>query len=117
MSLNDEFAKYFMAAYESANKSVPSAEDLIGVGGWMVQAMYFSMGKRHDYRQALRQVNARVIILHGENDLQSQEASQVYSALFPNSEFRVIKRAGHFSFDEQPEEFYLAVAKFLNGIN
>ena len=114
VSLNTQFAKYYAAAYETLNTSIPTREQLAGAGGWMVQAMYFSMGKRHDYRSALKNVEAPVLVIHGENDLQPEKASRIYADCFPNSRVCVIKNAGHFSFSEQPEEFSAVIAKFLN---
>ena len=74
-------------------------------GGWMVQAMYFSMGKRHDYRAALRAVQAPVLVVHGENDLVPERMSRMYVDSFPNGRLhamsigksRAAGRAGHFS--------------------
>lgn len=113
VSMNSEFAKYYGAAYKTLNNAIPTEGKLTEGGGWMVQAMYFSMGKRHDYRNSLKNVKAPVLIIHGENDLQSEKASRIYADCFPNSRFYVIKNAGHFSFSEQPEEFSAVVGKFL----
>ncbi len=84
-------------------------------GGWMVWAQYLSMGQRHDYRPALAEVGAPVLVLHGAEDLQSEAASRMYAEAFPNAEFVVIENAGHFSFEEGPG-FTKAVQNFLNNI-
>ena len=34
----------------------------------MVQAMYFSMGRRHDFRGALKNAGAPVLVIHGAKD-------------------------------------------------
>ena len=83
-------------------------------GGWMVQAMFFSMGMKHDYRAALKSVNVPVLVIHGEKDLQPEKASRMYADLFPNSQFRVIPNAGHFSFNDQPDTFAQMVSEFLS---
>lgn len=113
VALNSEFGKYFKAAYKTVNTSISMEGEFTGAG-WMVQAIYFSMGKRHDYRDALKNVRDPVLIVHGENDLQTEKASRVYADSFSNSRFHVIKGAGHFSFNEQPEEFSVVIGKFLN---
>jgi pimeloyl-ACP methyl ester carboxylesterase len=77
--------------------------------------MYISMGQRHDYRDLMRKVTAPVLVIHGADDLQSESASRIYSDTFPNAQFTVIKNAGHFSFQQQPEEFAGIVANFLKG--
>jgi proline iminopeptidase len=114
VSLNSKFAKYYAAAYKSLSLSIPTQDQLAGAGGWMVQAMYFSMGKRHDYRKSLKNVKAPVLVIHGENDLQPEKASRTYTDCFPNSKFHVIKNAGHFSFSERPDEFSITIGKFLD---
>ena len=93
-------------------------------GGWMVQAMYVSMGKRHDYREALRAVKAPVLVLHGGDDILPESNSREYAALMPNARFQLLQvapgkpgsQAGHFLFDDQPEAFTRAVEIFLAGL-
>jgi pimeloyl-ACP methyl ester carboxylesterase len=73
------------------------------------------MGQRHDYRPYLEKVDSPVLVRHGADDLQSEEASRSYSEAFPNAEFLVIDGATHFPFIEQPEAFSNAVARFLDN--
>jgi proline iminopeptidase len=116
-ALNAEFAKYYRAAAASRNLAIPAENEPGDNGGWMVHAMYVSMGRRHDYRAALKNVKAPVLVIHGEKDLQAENASRAYSDSFPHAQFQVIRNAGHFPFSEQPEEFASAVGKFLSGMN
>lgn len=113
-SLNADFAKYYRTAVANQNLSIAEEKAPVENGGWMVHAMYFSMGKRHDYRDALRIVKAPVLVIHGEKDLQPEKASRAYVEAFSNSSFQVIKNAGHFPFSEQPEEFAAVTRKFLD---
>jgi proline iminopeptidase len=110
VALNQEFGRYYQAAIDI------SLPDQGQPGGWMVQAMYFSMGLRHDYRDALRAVNAPVLVIHGADDLQSEETTRVYADTFPNARFQVIDEAGHFAFEEQPTIFADTVAGFLDDL-
>ncbi len=110
-ALNEEFARYYQSAVPTA---VVSSEGK--AGGWMVQALYFSMGQRHDYRAALKAVTAPVLVIHGTNDLQPETASRMYVEAFPNARFEVIENATHFPFEEQPEEFGAIVGEFLSGL-
>mgnify|MGYP001029504815 CR=1 FL=1 len=114
--MNREIAEYYVAALGNQGTAMPRADELEGNGGWMVQAIYFSMGRRHDYRAALKSVNAPVLVIHGERDLQPEKASRIYAEAFPNSRFHLIRNAGHFCFDDQPQLFASAVSKFLAGI-
>ncbi|MGZ9166824.1 MAG: alpha/beta fold hydrolase, partial [Anaerolineales bacterium] len=68
-----------------------------------------------DYTAALREVTAPVLVIHGADDLQSESATRLYVDAFPNAEFAVIQNAGHFTFEEQPEQFASLVKSFLEG--
>jgi len=109
VALNEGFGKYYAVVFEA---SIPEQGRS---GGWMVWAMYLSMGTRHDYRDALRDVKAPVFVIHGANDLQTEEASRIYADAFPNARFHVTEDATHFPFYEQPEEFSTVVGEFLRG--
>lgn len=115
IALNAEFEKYYRAAYESTGMQLPKGGPPGENGGWMVHAMFLSMGMQHDYRPALRNVKAPVLIIHGDKDLMPLEASKTYAELLPNSRLVVIHGAGHFSFEETPEEFAKVVASFLKN--
>jgi pimeloyl-ACP methyl ester carboxylesterase len=82
----------------------------------MVWAMYISMGRRHDYRDALQDVRAPVLVIHGADDLQTEEASRAYAQAFPNAQFEVIDGATHFAFEEQPETFAQVIGQFLESL-
>ncbi|MBM3130037.1 MAG: alpha/beta hydrolase [Chloroflexi bacterium] len=114
-ALNAEFARYYAIAAQRKGWNV-SMDNPVSAGGWMVHAMYFSMGLRHDYRAALKAVSAPVLVIHGDKDLQSEKASRIYADVFPNAEFRVIANAGHFVFNDQPEAFARVVVEFLGKV-
>ena len=116
VALNNEFVPYYQAAIQAKGGSIPASNMSGDVGGWMVQAMYLSMGTKHDYRAALKTVNAPVLVIHGANDLQPEKASRMYADLFPNAQFQVIQNASHFSFSEQPAEFARIVGVFLGKV-
>jgi proline iminopeptidase len=109
IALSNEFVKYYAAAEENYDTTLPEP---VEAGGWMVWAGYFGMGQRHDYTDALKDVNVPVLILHGQNDMQSEAASRSYE-VFPNSTFQVIENTTHFPFEERPEAFATAVSEFL----
>ncbi len=103
------FGKFFLAAYGGR---VPADSDPFSTG-YVPTAIYLSLGKRHDYSAALRAVKAPVLVLHGSQDLQPEATSREFAGWFPNSRFRTIPGAGHFMFNERPEEFAAAVEEFL----
>jgi len=111
LAMNEEFGKYYVQVVEMEETMPRQGKP----GGWMTWGMYVSMGQRHDYRPALKNVTAPVLVIHGADDLQSEAASYLYVEAFPNAESAVIENAGHFSFEEQPEQFAEIVGQFLAG--
>lgn len=118
VSLNKEFFKYYSVASDKKGMTIPkTSTSMTDIGGWMPHAIFFSTGEKYDYRNALTVVRAPVLIIHGEKDLQSVEASERYAKYFVNSQFHVIKDAGHFSYNEKPDEFASVVASFLKEVD
>jgi proline iminopeptidase len=115
-ALNAEFARYYAVAAQRKGWSIAAESQPASAGGWMVNALYFSMGLRHDYRAALKAVSAPVLVIHGDKDLQPEKASRIYADAFPNAEFRVIANAGHFVFNDQPEAFARIVSEFWGKV-
>ncbi|HSA99882.1 MAG TPA: alpha/beta hydrolase [Anaerolineales bacterium] len=113
VAMNEQFGKYYLQVAD-IETSAPLPEQG-KPGGWMVWAGYVSMGQRHDYRLALRDVTIPVLVIHGADDLQSEAATRLYADAFPNTQFAVIENAGHFSFEEQPDRFAAIVKSFLEG--
>jgi proline iminopeptidase len=118
--LHHQFGTFYAAALR-ANGGV-AAESLVlapaasQVGGFMPQAVYVSMGRKHDWRTALAGVRAPVLVLHGERDVQPLSATRAFAAAFPNAELRVIAGASHYAHAEQPEAFAHEVRAFLSAI-
>ena len=89
-------------------------------GGWAVFAMYFSNGGAQDYRPAVATVESPTLILQGVDDDISLAGSKTYDIAIPNSQFVTLScgtegHAGHFVFDDCPEEFAAAVQDFLTA--
>jgi proline iminopeptidase len=108
---------YLMAAGRTAKPADPDLPE--DNGGWMVQALYFSMGRRHDYRPALKPVRARTLVIHCEGDLIPERVSRTYVECLPNSRLHIMQNGqtpgGHFPFSEQPEAFAGIVNGFLGA--
>ena len=114
--MNTEFAKYYETAASARGFTSPAAAPA-DAGGWMVQAMYLSMGRWHDYREALHRVTAPVLVIHGARDFQTEAESRIYAASFPHGRLMVLRDAGHFPFIEQPVEFAKAAGDFLRELD
>jgi len=113
-ALNREFGSFYaQVAQKHGMAMTDSGAALEDIGGFVVPALYLSLGRRHDWSGFLRNVQAPVLVLHGERDLQSEQASRAHAELFPRCRFEVIRGAGHFPFEDQPEAFAAAVAGFL----
>jgi proline iminopeptidase len=112
--LNDALGPYYEAAYKSKNPDVPQV-NYPEASGWGTMGPFFSMGRKYDLRPDMEKVNAPVLVIHGANDLQTEEGSRLYVDAFPNATFKVIEGAGHFAFVEQAEVFAEAVKTFLHN--
>jgi proline iminopeptidase len=109
------FGPFYMAASRAATRPA-IAGTLEGNGGMMPLALYFSMGRRHDYRAAFRVVSAPVLVIHGRDDLQPAATSRAFAEMFPNHRMVEIAAAGHFVFADQPAQFAEAVKEFLKPL-
>jgi proline iminopeptidase len=117
VAMNQKFGEYYIKIIDAdAPEKDSNLPEQGRPGGWMVWAQYVSMGQRHDYSQALKDVTVPVLVIHGADDLQSESASRIYADAFPNAEFVVIQNASHFSFEQQPDEFANVVTNFLDSI-
>ncbi len=79
----------------------------------MVWGIYISLGQRHDYRKAITSTAFPVLILHGAEDLQSEETTRQYLGIYPEAMFTVIHGASHFAFDENSAEFARVAGEFF----
>ena len=115
--INLEFAKFYEAALKTTGVKVPegTALEAEDVGGWMVHAMYFSLGLKYDFRDELKKVKAPVLVIHGEKDVMPSGVSKKYAEYFLDGEFKLILEASHFSFIEKPGEFAAVVGDFLKS--
>lgn len=103
------FGEFFAAA--SGDPFPPLAVDR--VGGFAPYAMYFGMGRAHDWSDAVRAVDVPTLLVHGDRDLVPVEASRRYAALLDGARLEVIEGAGHFPFADRPDAFEAVIAPFL----
>lgn len=116
-ALHAGFGKFYFAAMGGAGAGAggapPPSPVSSPVGGFMPQAVYLSMGRKHDWREAVAAVRAPVLVLHGEHDLQPLAATRAFAAAFPDAEVRVVPGVGHFGHADRPEAFAKEVREFL----
>ncbi len=113
--LNEEFGKFWSLVYPESGLTMPE-EIADKTGGWVVHAINFSMGQKHDYREAMGKITCPTLILHGEKDLIPLQASVVYQNLIKGSILKIIEDAGHFPFEENPDAFTHTFWEFLSGV-
>ncbi len=68
----------------------------------------------YDWRESIRTIAARTLLVHGAQDLLVPRLAEETAALIPRAGVRIIDRAGHNPFFEQPEEFFSIVHEFLD---
>lgn len=78
-------------------------ETAANVGGWMAFAMYLSMGRHHDYTDALTAITAPTLVIHGGRDMVPESSSRRYAELIPGAELVLAPDADHFFVGEQAE--------------
>jgi len=89
-------------------------------GGWSTFAVYFSIGRSPDYRDAVANITAPTLILHGDDDDISLNGSKEYEEFIPDVKFMSIdcpdapSVSGHFIYDDCPDQFGEAVREFLD---
>jgi len=65
-------------------------------------------------KRRLARVKIPTLVIWGESDrVVSLEYGRIYHESIPGSRFKIISRAGHYPYLEQPEEFARAVTEFL----
>jgi proline iminopeptidase len=111
-TLNAQLTTFYAAAAQEKGDA-PNAWYNIDNGGWMVQAAYLSMGKSHDYRPAIQKIDAPVLVIHGNDDLQPKDVSREFEKILPNASFVSIDNANHFVFNEPTRMFTDTVRQFL----
>lgn len=114
--LNAQFWRFYEAALGHEEGPVNPKDEPFAPPGWVVQAIYLSMGMSHDYREALASARDPVLVVHGQDDLQPIASSRRYVAAFPNAELQVIPHATHFLMIDRPEAFAGAITPFLDRV-
>jgi proline iminopeptidase len=93
---------------------VPEPGAAVENGGWMIQAMYLSMGRRHDYTGALAAITGETLVVHGDRDLQPVAGSLQYVQGIANAELVEVAGADHFFMGDHPD-LTRRVVSFLQG--
>ena len=109
-----ELFPFFQAGSEHAPAAVSPPPRRLGA--WHARAQYFSMGRRYDYSDALAEITAPTLVVHGGNDLQPIEVASDYAAWIPNSSVVTIQGSGHFPHYTHGDALAPKVREFLDGL-
>lgn len=71
--------------------------------------------RQWDWRQRMTSVQAPTLVIHGEKDSIPMESSREWANVLPNAHLLIIPGSGHFPHLEDPEVYFPAVERFLNG--
>jgi pimeloyl-ACP methyl ester carboxylesterase len=69
----------------------------------------------YDYRQEAQSIIAPTLVVHGENDDISLEASREWVGAMPGARLLILPNVGHIPHAEAPEELFGAIRTFLDG--
>jgi len=112
------FARAYYSDPEAASRS---KGDLCAVPGQAIangRAVNESvMGKlgNYDWREMAAAFHMPVVVIHGAEDPIRLENAREWADTIPQARLVVIEHAGHMSYVERPEQFFGAIAEFLNG--
>ncbi len=116
--LNGQYGTFYLQAMENQfpdkEISLTGMGGTKGIGGFSTHAVYFSLGRKYDYREKLDELLVPSLVLHGALDLYGPEASLEWAASLPEAVYYEFKDSSHFPFLEEPEEFRVIVESFLN---
>ena len=81
---------------------------------FVMSKMYESIGD-WDWRDDMSNLLMPVLTIQGEQDAIPMDSAKEWVEILPNARLLKIPDSGHLPFVEQPDIFYPAVEKFLNG--
>ena len=81
-----------------------------------IAAVQRGMADRPDSIPTLRTIDAPAVIIAGEDDSIPRAEFELMRQHIPDSQLRVIARAGHYAALEQPEEFAAILLAFLDDL-
>lgn len=106
--LDGRFLEYFTRA----SGSVPE-ESGASIGVWHARAQYYGLGQKHDWREAISAYKGPALVVHGENDLQTIDASRLYADALNGAQIVTIPQAGHFLHYTHSGEVTQVIQRFL----
>ena len=100
--LNAGVTRFYRKAMEAKGLSMGevtgSDEEL--VGGWMMQAIFFGLGRKHDWSAAFAGIGVPTTVAYGARDLSEAGSFDQYRTI-PGAVFRSVDDADHFLVEDE----------------
>ncbi len=99
--LNGGMTAFYRKAMEARGETMGevSGDDAALVGGWMMQAVFFGLGKKHDWSAAFAKIAVPTVVAFGSRDLSEAGSFDQYRSI-PGADFRPVENADHFLIDD-----------------
>lgn len=109
-TLNAGVTVFYRKAMEARGQSMGevTGSDSELTGGWMMQAIFFGLGKKHDWSSAFAGIRVPTTVAFGERDLSEAGSFDQYR-IIPGAVFKSIQGADHFLVDD-PVAFSAALS-------
>lgn len=108
-SLNAGMTRFYALSAGLEPEAAAGESELIG--GFMMQAVFFSMGKKHDWLKAMGRIACPAVLVSGDLDLSAKADLRQYEAI-PGIFFKEIKGGDHF-ITQDPAGLAPALAEVL----
>jgi len=81
--LNAGMIPFYLRAMEARGDPLGDADrtDVSLIGGWMMQACFFSMGRKHDWSKAVARIGCPATMIYGDRDLSDAGSFDQYRAV------------------------------------
>lgn len=113
---NADFGMYYVTAL-GGERFAPAPEQFAQMAaGFITQAMYLSLGEKHDWRPALAKVKAPVLILHGDQDMIPLASSKQYASALPHARVEIIAGGDHGMLASTEDAIALELSRFLHRL-
>lgn len=108
--LNAGMTDFYRKAMEAHGEPMGDApgSDAELTGGWMMQAIFFGLGKKHDWSDAFSRIRVPTTVVFGSRDLSEAGSFDQYRVI-AGADFRKVDDADHFLVDD-PDAFVEAFA-------
>ncbi len=105
--------------YDPSKISLMSYEpsELTAKNNEIVRKLIWRQLLNYDLRPQAKLIHVPTLIIHSDTDVIPEEVAEETNDTIPRSKMVVLEKTGHYSFIENPDEFYGEVRDFLKGVH